>query len=142
MSEKKILLVDDDQTCLLLLKEVLGERYILELAQNGKEALEIAQRFKPDIVVLDIMMPGIDGFEVSRSLHENKASKNVKILFASARQLSFSKRIDVAKKGNGYILKPFAPDDLERQIEMMLSLPAPGNPCSNPCRHNSELPDT
>ncbi len=117
---KKILLVDDDQSCLLLLQEVLEERYVLALAHNGKEALEIAQSFNPDMVVLDIMMPGLDGFEVSRSLYESKASKNVKILFASALQLSYSKRIYVAEKGNGFILKPFDPDDLERQIEMML----------------------
>jgi DNA-binding response OmpR family regulator len=123
MSEKiKILLVDDDPMSLKFLEEVFRERYVYKLAQNGQVALEIAQSFRPDIVVLDIMMPGNDGFGVCRSLRNNDPTGEIKIVFASAKQLNIEQRIDLNKCGYGYLLKPFGPAELEYQIRGLLAV--------------------
>ncbi|MBT4092010.1 MAG: response regulator [Calditrichaeota bacterium] len=122
MPEKKILLVDDDLVCLRFLRETLEKKYVLRLVQNGEEVLEILQSFRPDVVVLDVMMPGIDGFEVCQSLRNKKFSRNIKIVFASAKELPIEKRNDIIRRGDGYLLKPFGPMDLEHQIERIIAV--------------------
>lgn len=82
---KKILVVDDDETILALFKKILSkeERFDLELSQGGYEACMKIGRFKPDLVILDVMMPDIDGLEVARVIKESKENKNISILFIS-----------------------------------------------------------
>ena len=68
-----ILAVDDSPTNIAVMQEMLADDYTLKTAASGEEALEIAPDFRPDIVLLDIMMPGIDGYEVCREMRTNSA---------------------------------------------------------------------
>lgn len=86
MPQKKILLVDDSVTTLQLEKMILGEEpYILVTAADGEEAVEKAIREKPDLILLDIVMPKMDGFEVCRKLREAPATRHTPIIMVSTR---------------------------------------------------------
>ena len=78
----KVLLVDDEQDILVLLKYNLEkENFLVQTASNGREGIEIAKEFKPDIIVLDVMMPEMDGIETCLELREIPELKNVLITF-------------------------------------------------------------
>ena len=80
-----ILLVDDDPTNLLLLEELLiSEGYTPLLATSGMEALEIADQSIPDLILLDVMMPEMDGFEICRRLREDVRFQTVPVIFLTA----------------------------------------------------------
>ncbi len=121
MAEKKILLVDDDWVCLRFMEVLLEDRYILKVAQNGEQALSIAEKFDPDLVVLDVMMPGIDGFEVCNLLTDSDRSEKTKIVFISAKEPSLQKRNDFFTYGYGFLLKPFGLEDLNNQVDKILA---------------------
>ena len=78
-TQSKILAVDDDDNNIAILKELLEDRYDLKISSNGEEALRVAREFQPDMILLDIMMPGMDGYEVCRRLREHRALKDTKI---------------------------------------------------------------
>jgi len=85
MSTKRILVVDDDQRNLKLMEAMVGaEGYASRLADNGLMALALCDEWLPDLVLLDVMMPGMDGFEVARRLKSQAATKNIPIIFLTA----------------------------------------------------------
>ncbi|MGD9350824.1 MAG: response regulator, partial [Desulfobacterales bacterium] len=84
-AEEAILLVDDNPTNLQLLFETLdGRGYKLLIAKDGRAALSIAGKAKPNLILLDIMMPGIDGYEVCRRLKADPATAEIPVIFLSA----------------------------------------------------------
>lgn len=116
MSEKKILLIDDEQEILGLLEAVLrkeGFRQI-ETAASGLEGVERCRAWAPDLVVLDIMLPDIDGFEVCRRLREFTYAP---VLFLSARADDLDKLLGLGIGGDDYITKPFSPREVAFRIK-------------------------
>jgi two-component system, OmpR family, response regulator VicR len=118
MSEEKILIVDDDHD----IREVLDlylrkEGYRLFHAQNGYDAVIQAERHNPDLVLLDVMMPGIDGFEACQQI---RGKTNVPILFLSAKDDDFDKILGLRIGGDDYITKPFNPALLSARIKAHL----------------------
>ena len=84
-SEYKILIVDDVAPNVLLLKALLGrERYNIVSATSGKEALDLAVRENPDLILLDVMMPEMDGFEVARRMREDEELGKIPVIFLTA----------------------------------------------------------
>ena len=84
-SEYKILIVDDVAPTVLLLKALLGrERYNIVSATSGKEALDLAVRENPDLILLDVMMPEMDGFEVARRMREDEELGKIPVIFLTA----------------------------------------------------------
>ena len=71
----KILLVDDNPTNIAILEELLGEKYHLKTAGSGEETLALVEEFRPDLILLDIMMPGINGYETCRRIRANPSMK-------------------------------------------------------------------
>ena len=82
---QKILLVDDEETNVLILREILEEQYQIETSYSGEEALEFIKTYKPDIVLLDIMMPGIDGYEVCKKMKADETLSHTKIILVTAK---------------------------------------------------------
>jgi DNA-binding response OmpR family regulator len=104
----RILLVDDDPTNLQILHQVLGGRgYKLIIAKSGEDALKIAERMKPHLVLLDIMMPGIDGYETCKRLKENPETSNAAIIFLSAMDNPEDKKKGLEMGAIDFIQKPF-----------------------------------
>jgi CheY-like chemotaxis protein len=109
----KVLAVDDDPVILRLLQVNLEmEGYEVELASDGEEALERARAFRPDVVLLDIMMPKKDGWQVCAEIREDPELRTTPIVFLSARAQDADLERGTDLGANAYITKPFDPIDL------------------------------
>lgn len=124
-AEFKLLVVDDVQTNVLLLKTLLGkEGYGILVANNGQEALEVIRNENPDLILLDVMMPGMDGFEVAERLKSEEFRCEIPIIFLTALDDTQS-IVNGFKLGVGdFISKPFRKEELMVRIKHQLSLVA------------------
>ncbi|GAA6369031.1 hybrid sensor histidine kinase/response regulator [Odoribacter splanchnicus] len=124
-AEFKLLVVDDVQTNVLLLKALLGkEGYGILVANNGQEALEVIRNENPDLILLDVMMPGMDGFEVAERLKSEEFRCEIPIIFLTALDDTQS-IVNGFKLGAGdFISKPFRKEELMVRIKHQLSLVA------------------
>lgn len=114
---KKILVVDDEVDILDLLKYNLEkEGYQVQVADNGIKGVEVAQTFVPDLILLDIMMPGQDGVETCRQLREVKSLSNAFILFLTARVEEYSEIAAFDSGADDYLTKPIKPRALMSRI--------------------------
>ncbi len=121
MNNKTILIVDDTISNLDILMELLDEYDLID-ATNGKDALEILSTEHIDLILLDIMMPEMDGYEVCSRIKSQDDTKNIPIIFITAKtdEESISKAYDVG--GSDYIRKPFFPKELFARIKKELRL--------------------
>jgi signal transduction histidine kinase len=117
-----ILVVDDQPTNIKVIASILGQKYSLSFANNGMNALKILEKSIPDLILLDIMMPEMDGFEVCKRIKENENTKEVPVIFLTA-------KTDIADRIKGfevgavdYITKPFNPVEMEVRVKNHLSL--------------------
>lgn len=124
-AEFKLLVVDDVQTNVLLLKALLGkEGYGILVANNGQQALEVIRNENPDLILLDVMMPGMDGFEVAERLKSEEFRCEIPIIFLTALDDTQS-IVNGFKLGVGdFISKPFRKEELMVRIKHQLSLVA------------------
>jgi twitching motility two-component system response regulator PilH len=118
MPVKNVLVVDDSATDRAHLQAVLEKQNITVLAaSSGQDALKMASEERPDIIFLDIIMSGMDGYAVCRSLRENESTKGIPIIFVSSKK----NRADIMwaneQGGSGYIVKPYAPEEVRKQLE-------------------------
>jgi DNA-binding response OmpR family regulator len=121
MSKKVILAVDDEPNILMSIEFILEmEGYEVHTARDGDEALEVAERVRPDLVLLDINMPRKDGYEVCRILRmrENMAGTKVIMLTAKGQTLEKKKGLEVG--ADEYVTKPFSADELLHKIRTCL----------------------
>ena len=117
----RVLIVDDEPNIVLAIDFLLGQKgFTTEKAYNGKEALEKVQSFQPNIVVLDVMMPGMTGFEVARQIRLTKVFANVQVDFLTAKDTTKDKMQGYSNGGDLYLTKPFDNDDLVLCIEEMV----------------------
>jgi two-component system sensor histidine kinase ChiS len=118
-----ILLVDDNPTNLQLLFETLdGRGYKLLIAKNGKVALSIARKASPNLILLDIMMPEIDGYEVCRQLKADPATAEIPVIFLSALTDTKDKVQGLDLGAVDYITKPFQPDEVIARVNTHLTV--------------------
>lgn len=117
----KILVVDDEPAIQRLLSVTLGNRgYEVLTADNGTEALALAEAEHPDLICLDVMMPRMDGHEVHDHLRARPSSKETPILFLSAAGTFEEQAVQMADDLVDYIPKPFSPAEVAERVEMML----------------------
>lgn len=113
----KILLVDDEPNILIALEFLFEqEGYIVQTAFDGIQALEKLVTFRPSIIVLDVMMPGLDGFEVAKRIRMMEGFDDVRIVFLTAKGTAQDKRKGYGSGGEVYITKPFDNDELLRTV--------------------------
>ena len=119
---KKILIVDDEQDIVESLKFVLESTgYNCFTALNGEDGLKLAKELIPDLIILDVMMPKINGYKISRLLKFDNKYKNIPILMITARSQEEDKLIGEETGADEYITKPFDLDDVLRLVEKYLS---------------------
>ena len=117
MNKKKILIVDDDTSITLSISFVLEkEGYTAIIAVDGEEALKKAKEELPHLIVLDIMLPKINGFEVCKRLKANVQTREIRIIMLTAKGDEKDKRLAEELGVNGYITKPFDIDTLLSEI--------------------------
>jgi CheY-like chemotaxis protein len=104
--KKTILIVDDVETNIDVLVGMLDPMFNVSVAMNGTDALQLAENDPPSLILLDIMMPGIDGYEVCRRLKTNELTKHIPVIFVSAKGEIDDKMDGYEVGGVGYITKP------------------------------------
>ncbi|OIP26687.1 MAG: DNA-binding response regulator [Dehalococcoidia bacterium CG2_30_46_9] len=118
MAGKRVLVVDDDAKTVELVKLYLNrDGYKVLTAYNGVEALRLARESHPDLIVLDLMLPGIDGFEVCRTLRDES---DVPIIMLTARTTDQDKLTGLGLGADDYVTKPFSPKELAARIRAVL----------------------
>ena len=106
LSECTVLIVDDAETNIDILLEILGEDYDVAVAMDGESALELVEDEPPDLILLDIMMPGMDGFEVCDRLKNNPKTADIPIIFLSALTETGEKQKGLDLGAVDFITKP------------------------------------
>lgn len=115
---KKILIVDDEQDIVESLKFVLeASGFDCYCAYNGEEGLNMAREISPDLIILDVMMPKINGYKICRLLKYDNKYKNIPILMVTARSQDEDKSIGEETGVDEYITKPFELDDIVKKVE-------------------------
>lgn len=121
----KVLVADDDRYLAALVRQTLEDSGItVEMVSNGEEAVRTAHWFRPDVIVLDTMMPVVDGIEALERLKRNILHRDTPVLMlTSLRTLSDIKRA-MASGASGYLTKPFRPDELLKRVKWLMDPPA------------------
>lgn len=121
MSKETILIVDDEEDILELIKfNLKNEGYNILQAMTGEEAIKIARQSGPDLMVLDLMLPGIDGLEVTRHLKNNDATMDIPIVMLTAKGEESDIVTGLELGANDYMSKPFSPRELTARIRAIL----------------------
>ena len=118
---KKILAVDDEPNILMSIEFILEmEGYQVHTARDGDEALEVAEREHPDLILLDVNMPRKDGYEVCRILREREDLAATKVIMLTAKGQALEKKKGIEMGADEYVTKPFAADELLGKIRALL----------------------
>ena len=119
---KKILIVDDEENIVISLEFLIEQAgYELQVAKNGEEALALVASFAPDLMLLDVMMPKINGFEVCRRVREMPGGQHLKIIMLTAKGREVEITKGLAMGADAYITKPFSTKELMAQVQQMLN---------------------
>lgn len=123
MSEKnRILLIDDHQTVFRLLEAIVRIKgYTLLYAESGQQGIVMARQELPDLILLDVMMPDIDGFKVCQYLKENEETKEIPVMFLTARGSDGDLELGRKAGADGFMTKPFQTIEVLKQIELLLA---------------------
>lgn len=114
---KKMLIVDDEHMNREILETVFEDSFELRLVDSGEAALEMLSEFKPDIVLLDVMMGGIDGYEVCRRIKNNSEYVSAIVVLISARAHDEDKKTGFDAGANYYVTKPFTLDEVRKVVD-------------------------
>lgn len=118
----KVLIVDDTETNIDILMEAIGDDYDVSIAMDGESALEIIEEDLPDLILLDIMMPGMDGYEVCQQIKSNPKTRETIIIFISALQETDQKIQGLSIGAVDYITKPFDIEEVKARVKRQLEL--------------------
>lgn len=121
--KRKVLVVDDDPSVLYAVKRVLGNNYSVIEANNGEEAVNLTQRHKPDIILMDMMMPKKDGITACAEIKANKATNAIPIIMLTGVGYQLNKDLAASIGASGYLTKPFKLQELLDTISDILQNP-------------------
>ena len=117
---RKILVVDDEPDILELIKDILKSKYEVYTAKNVKEAVSILEKVKIDLIILDIMMPQIDGWDFLWMIRGSEKYREIPVIIVTARADAEDKLIGLKEGVKDYIVKPFLPNELINRVEEIL----------------------
>ncbi|MFZ4437335.1 MAG: hybrid sensor histidine kinase/response regulator [Syntrophales bacterium] len=117
-----LLVVDDEVSNVDTVIEALGESYTVRVATDGESALESVKKAPPDLIILDVMMPGLDGFEVCRRLKADPTTQEIPVIFLTALHETMDKTKGFSAGGVDYVTKPFHFADIHARVEAHLEL--------------------
>ena len=120
--KKRVLIVDDNADDIRVIMENLREDYAILAATSGEKALALAAKQpQPDVILLDVMMPGMDGYETCRRLKQNPDTKAINVIFISANDSDNEKQAGYSAGGSDYATKPVQVDELRQKVRQALS---------------------
>ncbi|MGM0497938.1 MAG: response regulator [Bacteroidota bacterium] len=118
----RILIAEDDEMVRKIINEVLQDDYELYFAEDGEKALQLARDHHPDLLLLDIMMPEKNGFEVCRELRKDKEMQKLIVIMVTALSDKDSEKMGLKAGADDFITKPFNPIDLRTKVSLMFRL--------------------
>ena len=117
----KVLIVDDEANIVISMEFLIKQAgYTLEIARDGVEALEKVVSFQPDLILLDVMMPKINGFEVCRRVRANPDWQHIKIIMLTAKGRDVEVTKGLALGADAYIIKPFSTKELMAEVKYIM----------------------
>ncbi|MCX7045394.1 MAG: response regulator [Candidatus Sumerlaeota bacterium] len=119
----RILVADDDEEILNTIREMLGDRYELLLTRDGLEAMQKTNKYKPDIFIIDGMMPRMSGFQFCDAVHATEGFRNAWIIFMSARSTAKDRQYIKTLHVTRFLAKPFEPEELNKAIDGVVKDP-------------------
>jgi two-component system alkaline phosphatase synthesis response regulator PhoP len=121
MDKKIILIADDEANIILLVRRILEKDHIVLEATNGEEAVDIAKAQKPDIILMDLMMPKMDGYTACSKIKADQEAKIIPVIMLTAIGHEFNKKFAIEMGAHGYITKPFTTQELMDVITPLLA---------------------
>jgi len=116
-NKKKVLIADDEPAVRQLVHRILSKDYVVFEAQDGSEAVDIVLSQKPDIILMDMMMPKVDGLTACYTIKTDEATKEIPVVMITAVGFDLNKRLSQDIMGaDGYITKPFTPQELQSAV--------------------------
>ncbi len=119
---QKVLIVDDSATNRQMLGDLLQADYAVLLAKDGEEGLRLAQAHQPDVVLLDVMMPGVDGYEVLRRLKEDARTSSLCVVFITAQNSPEQEERGLNEGASDYVTKPFHPTVVKARVALHMQV--------------------
>ena len=122
MHRKKILIVDDELSILVPLQFLMEkEGYETKLAQSGKEAIEKIDQIRPDLILLDIMLPDLDGYEIYQMIRQRTEWESIRIIFLTAKNREADMAKGMALDADAYITKPFSNKQVVEKVGELIN---------------------
>ena len=118
--KKRILIADDESSVRSLLKRILSGNYVVFEASNGEEALDVAHREKPDLILMDIMMPKLDGIGACTLIKNDPVTQTIPVIMVTARWQPLDQEYAKDMGADGYLVKPFDTKELMDKTEKFL----------------------
>jgi CheY-like chemotaxis protein len=130
-ARRSVLVVDDEPTVRHLVKRILGHRYTVIEAEDGIRAVEAAKAAQPDLILMDMMMPSMDGLSACYAIRQEASTTRIPVVMLTAITHDLNRRLSETVMGaNGYITKPFQPSELLSMVETLLSTGAAAVDCA------------
>ncbi|MGA9696169.1 MAG: response regulator [Dehalococcoidales bacterium] len=120
-NKKKILIVDDEPNVRRLLHTILGKTFDVLEAEDGRQAIEITNSQKPDVVLMDMMMPKMDGLTACHMIKNDPATKSIPVIMVTAIGFELNVKLSQQMGASGYVTKPFSSEDLLGKITQVLA---------------------
>jgi two-component system, OmpR family, alkaline phosphatase synthesis response regulator PhoP len=121
MRENKILVADDESEIRLMVNRMLGKDYFVLEAANGKEAVNVARLQKPDLVLMDIMMPDMDGYSACHAIKSDPETRNIPVIMVTGIEHELNLKLSREMGADGYITKPFSLEELVETVERFVT---------------------
>lgn len=125
MSKWRVLAVDDEQPLLDLIEETLNEKYEVLTLSKAHYSMNVIELYEPDLVLLDIMMPKLNGFKIADLVKKNIHFRHVKVVFLTAKDKQIDIKTGYSRGADLYLTKPFMPDRLLRNIDLIFERTPP-----------------
>ena len=121
--ENKILIVDDEAPVRALVRSMLGKKYVVVEAGNGEEALSAARAHKPDLILMDIMMPKVDGYMACFAMKKDAELKDIPVVILTGVGFDLNRKLSEKFGADEYLTKPFEIKDLQKIIDKFIENP-------------------
>jgi twitching motility two-component system response regulator PilH len=120
MAISRILVVDDSPTERFFISELLVKHgFLVSMAENGEEGVAQARQTHPDLIIMDVIMPGMNGFQATRALSKEDDTRNIPVIMCTTKGQETDKVWGLRQGATAYMVKPVNPDDLIRQIRSL-----------------------
>lgn len=123
-NKRKIVIADDELYIRLLVKDILEPEYVILEASDGEEALNITRTQQPDLVLMDILMPKLDGYTACYTIKTNELTKDIPVVMLTGIGHELNRQLSQEMGATGYITKPFNPEDMLDKVRQYTSASA------------------